>query len=111
MAELFDLTGTLADTQEINNAWFYNVNAASTGSGVIESFVRIQTNAAVEQGYNTDARPLQYDERGMSIGVLFNDNSYLLIGMNVGDFTDSGIVDLSYIKNRLYSDLQKYPRC
>jgi len=36
--------------------------------------------------------------------IIFNDNSYLLIGMNVGDFTDSGIVDLSYIKNRLYSD-------
>jgi hypothetical protein len=43
----------------------------------------------------------------MSIGVLFNDNSYLLIGVSVGDFNDRRIGNLSYIKNRLYSDLQK----
>jgi hypothetical protein len=42
------------------------------------------------------------------VNVLFNDNSYLLIGMNVGNLTDSEIVNLSYIENRLCSDLQKY---
>ena len=43
----------------------------------------------------------------MSIGVLFNDNSYLLIGVSVDDFNDRRIGNLSYIKNRLYPDLLK----
>jgi len=35
---------------------------APTGTGNIDSFVRIQANGN-EQGYNTDFRPLQYDEQ------------------------------------------------
>jgi hypothetical protein len=66
MADMYDLTGSSTDMVFIDGAWFYNVNAASTGSGVIQSFVRIQTNAAVEQGYNTDYRPLQFDENNSS---------------------------------------------
>ncbi len=43
-----------------------------TGSGVIHSFVRINAggNTAVEQGYNTDARPLQFDENNSPIFTL-----------------------------------------
>jgi hypothetical protein len=33
-----------------------------TGTGVIDSFVRIQSNGT-EQGYNTDARPVAFDEK------------------------------------------------
>lgn len=63
-AGMYDLTGVLAggyDEVTINNAVFQNVNTASTGSGKIHSFVRIKGGAS-EQGYNTDARPVEYDE-------------------------------------------------
>jgi hypothetical protein len=46
----------------INDAIFQQCDAQPTGTGYIHSFVRLQTNAATEQGYNTDARPLQFDE-------------------------------------------------
>jgi len=44
-----------------------NTDNQSTGSGVIDSFVRInpggsRTNASSEEGFNTNARPLQFDE-------------------------------------------------
>lgn len=58
---MYDLTGSVSDTAHINEAWFYNVHAAATGTGVIDSFVRIH-GRAVEQGYNTDGRPVQFDE-------------------------------------------------
>jgi Planctomycete extracellular len=46
----------------LNGALFQQCDAQPTGTGVIRSFVRLQTNATTEQGYNTDARPLQFDE-------------------------------------------------
>jgi hypothetical protein len=42
--------------------FFEQISPSSTGTGVIESFVRIATNDNIVQGYNTDARPLQFDE-------------------------------------------------
>jgi hypothetical protein len=60
-AAMYDLTGFISETAHINDAWFYNVHAAATGTGVIDSFVRIN-GGAVEQGYNTDGRPVQFDE-------------------------------------------------
>jgi hypothetical protein len=45
----------------INHAVFFQDSPQPTGSGVIHSFVRLQ-NSSEEQGYNTDARPLQFDE-------------------------------------------------
>lgn len=44
------------------SAYFVQVDPQSTGSGVIEPFVRLSTNQPVSQGYNTDARPLEFDE-------------------------------------------------
>jgi hypothetical protein len=41
---------------------FTTTDSQSTGTGVIQSFVRISTNNDTVQGYNTDARPLQFDE-------------------------------------------------
>jgi hypothetical protein len=58
---MLDLT-TSGATDSINDAWFYEAHAASTGSGVIDSFVRISTNDAIEEGYNTGYRPLEFDE-------------------------------------------------
>jgi hypothetical protein len=56
---LYDLTA--GGTQTINGAVFTTTDNQSTGTGVIDSFVRIQQNGT-EQGYNTDARPVQFQE-------------------------------------------------
>src|SRR4051812_47970345 len=58
---LHDLTH--GGTVTINNADFVTVDQQPTGSGVIHSFVRVSAaNQAVVEGYNTDGRPLQFDE-------------------------------------------------
>jgi len=41
---------------------FYQADPQATGSGVIDSFVRISTNDLIEEGYNTSGRPVPYDE-------------------------------------------------
>jgi hypothetical protein len=48
----------------VNGAIFQQGSVQPAGSGVIDAFVRIHGlgGAATEQGYNTDARPLQFDE-------------------------------------------------
>ena len=46
----------------INGALYQQFTVQPTGTGVIDSFVRVQSNAGVEQGYNTDFRPLEFDE-------------------------------------------------
>jgi len=49
----------------VNGAIFRQFDAQPTGTGVIDSFVRLQSpnaKVAVQQGYNTDGRPLQFDE-------------------------------------------------
>jgi hypothetical protein len=60
-----DLT-TPGATGAVNGAIFQQVNPQPTGCGVIHDFVRIQAHGSsqmVEQGFNTGARPLQYDEQ------------------------------------------------
>jgi hypothetical protein len=49
---------------EINGALFEQHDARPTGTGHIQSFVRVQAlgNRTTEAGVNTDARPLSYDE-------------------------------------------------
>jgi hypothetical protein len=61
---VLDLTTPGATQTDDNGAIFKQVSTQPTGTGVIHSFVRIQPggNVAVGQGYNTDARPLQFDE-------------------------------------------------
>ncbi len=59
-----DLT-TAGASGSINGAIFAQTPTQPTGSGVIHSFVRLQAQGAkqtVQQGYNTDNRPLQFDE-------------------------------------------------
>ena len=56
-----DLTAGGSGT--IDGAFFTTTNQSSTGSGVIDSFVRLNDGSGIlEQGYNTSARPLQFDE-------------------------------------------------
>jgi hypothetical protein len=42
--------------------FFQQIDPQSTGTGVINSFVRISSNDDLVEGYNTDARPVQFDE-------------------------------------------------
>lgn len=46
----------------IGSAYFEQADPQSTGSGVIDPFVRLSTNQDISQGYNTDARPLEFDQ-------------------------------------------------
>ena len=48
----------------INWAIYSQTDIQPTGTGYIDSFVRVlaKSNGTVEQGYNTDARPVQYNE-------------------------------------------------
>lgn len=56
-----DLT-TAGSSGYIGPAYFMQFDPQPTGTGYIDSFVRISTNQLMEQGYNTDARPLEFDE-------------------------------------------------
>lgn len=50
---------------EVNGAIFRQYDAQPTGTGVINSFLRLQAPNAktvIQHGFNTDARPLQFDE-------------------------------------------------
>jgi hypothetical protein len=61
---MLDLS-TVGALGQINGAIFQQNATQPAGSGVIHAFVRIHAQGAaqtVEQGYNTNARPLQYDE-------------------------------------------------
>jgi hypothetical protein len=60
---VLDLT-TAGALGTLNGAVFQQAAPQPTGCGVIHDFLRIQSHgSAVEQGYNTDARPLQFDEK------------------------------------------------
>jgi hypothetical protein len=57
--------GSVADANDPTNvALFRQTDAQPTGTGVINSFVRVQGkgNQAITQGYNTDQRPVEFDE-------------------------------------------------
>jgi hypothetical protein len=59
---VIDLT-THGAIGSINDALFRQYDAQPTGTGVINSFVRVQSNkGAVQQGFNSDYRKVQFDE-------------------------------------------------
>jgi hypothetical protein len=62
-ATSIDLT-TAGSSATLSGALYLQRQIAPAGSGVLNSFVRINPGGSqdFEQGYNTDARPLQYDE-------------------------------------------------
>jgi hypothetical protein len=59
---VIDLT-TAGASGTLNGAIFNQFTQSGTGSGSIQAFVRLATTNAVEQGYNTDYRPVQFDEK------------------------------------------------
>jgi PEP-CTERM motif len=56
-----DLT-TAGSSCSIGSALFVQADPQPTGTGVIDSFVRIQDNGT-EQGYNTSGRPVAFNEK------------------------------------------------
>lgn len=59
-AVVLDLT-TAGSSGSINGGIFQQYSPRATGSGKIDSFVRIHS-FGVQQGYNTDYRPVEFDE-------------------------------------------------
>jgi hypothetical protein len=64
---VLDLTGPVPQSGSIGVALYETNIQQPTGSGVIHSFVRISTNDDTVRGYNTDARPLQFDENSSPV--------------------------------------------
>jgi hypothetical protein len=81
-AAMLDLT-TLNSTGIINAAIFNQLNSTnSTGSGVFDSFLRIQgANDSSERGYNTDGQ-IEFDTKGGTFthSVLLSDIPVIIIG-------------------------------
>jgi hypothetical protein len=59
-ATMYDLTHAGSQV-EVGNVVFETSDFRPAGTGVIRSFVRLQS-AGTEQGYNTSARPVAFDE-------------------------------------------------
>jgi hypothetical protein len=81
-AATLDLS-TAGSSGYIGDAYFEVVQDQGTGSGTLHSFVRIQTNKDIEQGYNTDWRPLEFDENNSGTFTRSLDLSLVPI-VNVG---------------------------
>jgi hypothetical protein len=60
-AIMVDLTSE-GSTGMINGAIYKQVDPQPTGTGVINTFLRIQ-NRGSEEGFNTDHRPVEFDEK------------------------------------------------
>ena len=62
----FDLTKATGDRAEINDALFFqNKPDSSSGTGLIQAIVRVQdpgSGDGLENGYNSSARPVSYEE-------------------------------------------------
>jgi hypothetical protein len=83
-AQALDLT-TAGASGMIGDAFFIQVDPQTTGTGVIDPFVRIQANGT-ESGFNTDYRPLTGDLADVNSSLQFTK------AVKVSDF---GTVDLN----------------
>ena len=61
---------TAGSSGYIGAAWFQQVDSQSTGTGVIDPFVRMQ-NSGIEYGFNTDYRPLTGDLQHVNSSAQF----------------------------------------
>jgi hypothetical protein len=62
-ADVCDLTANGSQCGPVfNGAIFQETSPQPTGTGYIDSFLRLQ-HTGVEEGYNTSARPFQYDQK------------------------------------------------
>lgn len=107
-------TGTAIDltsggTVDVNGGILSTANQASTGTGVIDSFVRISTNDPCAQGYNTGARPLEYDEnnsptftRDLSLDavpvVIINGIAYYEFLLDINQLNNSPLLSLESVE-------------
>lgn len=62
VCDLSTATATTDVSCTYGGAWFQTNEQHPTGTGFIDSFLRVQQNGW-EQGYNTSARPVQFDEK------------------------------------------------
>ncbi len=107
---MLDLT-TLGAAGTINGASFQQSDPQPTGVGVIHDFLRIQSNSTgVEQGYNSDARPVQLDEksdphtRAIHLSELptvnIDGQTYrvILLGVNQSQGGSNGLISLDELR-------------
>jgi PEP-CTERM motif-containing protein len=103
-----DLT-TAGASGFINGAFFQQVPDQSTGTGVIDPFVRLSTNDNCEQGYGTSGRPLPFDENSSltfthnlllsDIPVInLNGTDYLQFLLDINQTGDNPLLSLDQIK-------------
>jgi len=89
----------------------FNVDIQPTGTGNIDSFVRINPGGSTdaEQGYNTDGRPLEFDENASGqytrslllsdVGILnFNGTDYYEFGLDINQEKNSSLLDLNQVQ-------------
>jgi hypothetical protein len=97
---VIDLT-TAGASGMLNGAIFSQFTPNPAGSGAFDSFVRLSSNNAVEQGYNTDFRPVQFDENNSSsfthslqLGsvptVTLNGKAYYEFELDINQSTSAG---------------------
>ena len=88
-AAVVDLTDA-GSSGRINGAIYQQFTVQPTGTGYIDSFVRVQANGAVQHGYNTDHRPLQFDENNSPVftrSLLLSDVPVVTVdGVNYREF-------------------------
>jgi hypothetical protein len=106
-ANIVDLT-TPASQGSIGGALFETVDFRSAGTGVIDSFVRVQRNGT-EQGYNTSGRPVRFDEntspqftRDLTFGEIptrtINGTSYKEFMLDINQQANDSLLSLDQLK-------------
>ena len=100
---------TTNETGSANGALFQRADFRPAGTGFINSFVRIQTNDGVEQGYNTSGRPAPFDDnnavpftRNITFGqvptVSFNGTDYKEFILDINQNNAHPLLSLDMIK-------------
>ncbi len=103
-----DLT-TAGASGFINGAFFQQVPDQSTGTGVIDPFVRLSTNDNCEQGYGTSGRAVPFDENNspnFTRNLLLSEvpviniggTNYLQFLLDINQTGDNPLISLDQIK-------------
>lgn len=74
-----------------NGALFLQIAARPTGSGVIDPFVRLDTNNPINDGYNTDARPYAANNDAQTTGTFDHSELESLIALAMGGQVVNGV--------------------
>ena len=99
LADLVNLT-TSGSKDTINEAIFMEAGLASTGTGVIQSFVRVQANGS-ERGYNTDGS-LEFDTKSGAFTHSLSLNDVPIVTLDGTDYREFGL-DINENVNSLLS--------